>query len=38
MRYRKSQEVLGEAKNVTIRESCGKWFILHIFHGAQNRP
>jgi len=27
MRYRKSQEVLGEAKNVTIRESCGKWFI-----------
>lgn len=27
MRYRKSQEVLGAAKNVTIRESCGKWFI-----------
>ncbi len=27
MRYRKSQEVLGEAKNVTIRESGGKWFI-----------
>src|SRR5260370_18412547 len=27
MRYRKSQEVLGEPKNVTIRESCGKWFI-----------
>src|SRR6266480_2693529 len=27
LRYRKSQEVLGEAKNVTIRESGGKWFI-----------
>ena len=26
MRYRKSQEVLGEAKNITISESCGKWF------------
>src|SRR6266566_5722133 len=25
--YRKSQEVLGEAKNVTISESCGKWFV-----------
>jgi putative transposase len=27
MRYRKSQEVLGEAKNVTVSESCGKWFV-----------
>ena len=27
MRYRKSQDVLGEAKNITIRESCGKWFV-----------
>ncbi len=27
MRYRKSQEVLGEAKNITISESCGKWFV-----------
>ncbi len=27
LRYRKSQEVLGEAKNVTISESCGKWFV-----------
>ena len=25
--YRKSQEVLGEAKNVTISESCEKWFV-----------
>jgi putative transposase len=27
MRYRKSQEVFGEAKNITISESCGKWFV-----------
>lgn len=27
MRYRKSQDVLGEAKNLTISESCGKWFV-----------
>jgi len=27
LRYRKSQEVLRAAKNVTISESCGKWFI-----------
>ena len=27
MRYRKSQEVLGEAKNLTLRESCGKWYV-----------
>jgi putative transposase len=27
MRYRKSQDVLGEAKNVTVSESCGKWFV-----------
>ena len=27
MRYRKSQEVLGEAKNITISESGGKWFV-----------
>src|SRR5467141_2435890 len=27
MRYRKSKEVLGEAKNITISESCGKWFV-----------
>jgi putative transposase len=27
MRYRKSQDVLGEAKNITISESCGKWFV-----------
>jgi len=27
MRYRKSQDVLGEACNVTISESCGKWFV-----------
>jgi putative transposase len=27
MRYRKSRDVLGEAKNITISESCGKWFV-----------
>lgn len=27
VRYRKSQDVLGEAKNITISESCGKWFV-----------
>jgi putative transposase len=26
MRYRKSQEVLGEPKNITVSESCGKWY------------
>jgi len=25
MRYRKSQDILGEASNVTVSESCGKW-------------
>jgi hypothetical protein len=28
MRYRKSQDVRGEAKNVTVSESCGKWFVI----------
>src|SRR5580704_3069324 len=27
MRYRKSQDVLGETKNLTLRESCGKWYV-----------
>ena len=27
MRYRKSQDVLGEAKNLTMRESRGKWYV-----------
>jgi putative transposase len=27
MRYHKSQDILGEAGNVTISESCGKWFV-----------
>jgi putative transposase len=27
MRYRKSQDVLGEAKSLTLRESCGKWYV-----------
>jgi putative transposase len=26
MRYRKSRDVLGEAANISISESCGKWF------------
>ncbi|WP_194727192.1 RNA-guided endonuclease InsQ/TnpB family protein [Noviherbaspirillum malthae] len=25
--YRKSRDVLGEAKNVTVSSSCGKWFV-----------
>lgn len=27
MRYRKSQDILGEASNVTVSESCGTWFV-----------
>jgi putative transposase len=27
MRYRKSQDVLGEPKNITISASCGKWYV-----------
>ncbi|TXF11573.1 RNA-guided endonuclease InsQ/TnpB family protein [Pelomicrobium methylotrophicum] len=27
LRYRKSREVLGTVKNVTVRHSCGKWFV-----------
>ena len=27
VRYRKSQDILGEPKNVTVSESCGKWFV-----------
>lgn len=27
MRYRKSRDVLGEPKNITLSESCGKWFV-----------
>jgi len=27
MRYRKSQNTLGKPSNVTVGESCGKWFI-----------
>ena len=27
MRYRKSRDVLGEVKNVTVSQSCGKWFV-----------
>ena len=26
-RYRKSQDILGEVKNATVSESCGKWFV-----------
>jgi putative transposase len=26
MRYRKSQDILGEAANISVSESCGKWF------------
>jgi putative transposase len=27
MRYRKSQDILGEASNVTVSESCGRWYV-----------
>ena len=27
MRYRNSQDVLGAVKNVTVSQSCGKWYI-----------
>ena len=27
MRYRNSREVVGEVKNVTVSQSCGKWFV-----------
>ena len=27
IRYRKSRDVLGELRNMTISESCGKWFV-----------
>jgi putative transposase len=27
MRYRKSQDILGEGSNVTVGESCGKWYV-----------
>ena len=27
VRYRNSREVLGEIRNVTVSESCGKWFV-----------
>jgi putative transposase len=27
MRYRESQDVLGQAKNLTICESCGTWYV-----------
>ena len=26
MRYRKSQDILGEPSNVTVSQSCGKWY------------
>jgi putative transposase len=27
VRYRKSQDIRGAASNVTVRESCGKWYV-----------
>lgn len=27
MRYRKSRSIAGKVKNVTVSESCGKWFV-----------
>ncbi len=27
LRYRNSRDVLGEVKNVTVNQSCGKWFV-----------
>jgi putative transposase len=28
MRYRKSQDLLAEATNLTMREWCGKWYVI----------
>ncbi|SOC26076.1 putative transposase [Thalassospira xiamenensis] len=27
LRYRNSRDVLGEVKNITVSQSCGKWFV-----------
>ena len=27
IRYRNSREVIGEVKNVTVIQSCGKWYV-----------
>ncbi|MDM3591433.1 RNA-guided endonuclease InsQ/TnpB family protein, partial [Proteus mirabilis] len=27
MRYRNSREVVGEVRNVTVSQSCGKWYV-----------
>lgn len=27
IRYRNSREVIGEVKNVTVSQSCGKWYV-----------
>ncbi len=27
MRYRNSREVVGDVRNVTVSQSCGKWYV-----------
>jgi putative transposase len=38
MRYRKSQDILGEASNVTVSESCGKWYVSVQTEREAERP
>lgn len=37
LRYRKSRDVLGAVKNVTVSQSCGKWFVSRIATMEPNR-
>ncbi len=38
LRYRNSREMLGEAKNITISESCGRWYASIQTERAVERP
>jgi len=38
MRYRKSQDILGEAANISVSESCGKWFASIQTEREADRP
>ena len=38
MRYRKSRDILGEASNVTVSESCGKWYVSVQTEREAERP
>ena len=38
VRYRNSREVLGEIRNVTVSESCGRWFVSISTRREVERP